>query len=187
MKNSAGGKDAGRAYIFRTSELGVIVAPTIDVFEITMSTIERGDMLVLDATLSGGTASTVEFFVDLDRSGDIDPGSDLLLAVDAEPSDGWSVTFDSQSLPSGSWDALARARSSEAAASWSDTVAVPFTLFEVCNGDFTGDRVVDGADLAVVLMAIEAGGAFPELDVTGDGVVTGQELSVVLATWGACP
>ncbi|MFO0873677.1 MAG: hypothetical protein U0575_06860 [Phycisphaerales bacterium] len=65
--------------------------------------------------------------------------------------------------------------------------SVALTLDEIvpCPADITGDGLVDGADLGVLLAAWGpcVGCA---ADVTFDGVVDGADLGVVLAAWGAC-
>ena len=53
-----------------------------------------------------------------------------------------------------------------------------------CTADVTGDAMVNGDDLLLVIGQWGAAGA---ADVNGDGVVDGADLLLVLATWGACP
>jgi hypothetical protein len=57
-----------------------------------------------------------------------------------------------------------------------------------CTGDFTGDTVVDGADLAVLLGVWGTTGT-PGFtgDLTADGLVDGADLAALLGGWGACP
>lgn len=57
-----------------------------------------------------------------------------------------------------------------------------------CPGDVTGDRVVNGVDLAAVLDAwgTPGSGQF-DTDVNGDGIVNGVDLAEVLGAWGQCP
>jgi len=57
-----------------------------------------------------------------------------------------------------------------------------------CNADITGDGMVLGDDLALLLAAwsqpaAKAGGA----DVDGSGFVDGGDLSILLGSWGTCP
>ena len=57
-----------------------------------------------------------------------------------------------------------------------------------CPSDITGDGMVFGDDLALLLAAwgmpaAKAGGA----DVDADGIVGGGDLAVLLGSWGACP
>jgi formylglycine-generating enzyme required for sulfatase activity len=58
-----------------------------------------------------------------------------------------------------------------------------------CMADLTGDRVVDGTDLAEVLA--QWGPCGPRescsADVNDDGVVNGVDLANLLAAWGFCP
>ena len=53
---------------------------------------------------------------------------------------------------------------------------------ESIDGDFNGDGIVDGADLARVLGAW--GTDAPGGDLNGDGIVDGADLALVLANWG---
>jgi 3-phytase/alkaline phosphatase D len=69
------------------------------------------------------------------------------------------------------------------------TVRQRFTVVpqaDACRGDLTGDRRVDGADLAQVLGAWGQT-AWTPADLTGDGAVDGTDLGSVLAAWGSCP
>jgi formylglycine-generating enzyme required for sulfatase activity len=58
-----------------------------------------------------------------------------------------------------------------------------------CISDITGDRVVDGSDLANVLAQWgPCGSSDPcSADVNDDGAVNGVDLGNVLAAWGFCP
>jgi hypothetical protein len=53
----------------------------------------------------------------------------------------------------------------------------------LCPADLTGDSIVDGADLGLLLADWENPGAG---DLDGDGVVTGADLGLLLASWGEC-
>ena len=53
-----------------------------------------------------------------------------------------------------------------------------------CPGDLTGDCVVDGTDLGIVLGYW--GSTPPLADLNGDGIVDGMDLTIVLANWGDC-
>jgi|GEM_PF-3436139 len=55
-----------------------------------------------------------------------------------------------------------------------------------CAGDITGDGLVDGADIAMILGNWGTIGA-SAFDLNGDGVVDGADLATVLGGWGACP
>ena len=48
--------------------------------------------------------------------------------------------------------------------------------------DLTGDGVVDGADLGILLGAWGSSG--PAGDVNGDGSVDGSDLGLLLGAWG---
>ncbi len=52
-----------------------------------------------------------------------------------------------------------------------------------CVGDFNGDQVRDGFDLATLL----SGWGGPNGDCNGDGTTDGVDLSFILSGWGACP
>ena len=52
-----------------------------------------------------------------------------------------------------------------------------------CGGDFNGDGVRNGADLATLLSAWGTAGG----DVNGDGTTNGADLAGLLSGWGACP
>jgi hypothetical protein len=66
-----------------------------------------------------------------------------------------------------------------------DEVVLSVGDIEPCPGDISGDGVVDGADLGLLLAAWGpcAGCA---ADVNFDGIVDGADLGVVLASWGPC-
>ncbi len=53
----------------------------------------------------------------------------------------------------------------------------------VCPGDYNGDQVRDGADLATLLSAWGT----PDGDITGDGLTDGTDLTTLLSGWGPCP
>lgn len=54
-----------------------------------------------------------------------------------------------------------------------------------CGGDLNGDRVVDGADLGLLLGAWNA--ASSGADINQDGTVDGADLGLLLGGWGPCP
>ena len=56
-----------------------------------------------------------------------------------------------------------------------------------CPADLTGDRVVNGADLAALLGAWGPCSGSCPADLTGDGVVNGADLAALLGAWGNCP
>ncbi|MFZ9691305.1 MAG: BACON domain-containing protein, partial [Phycisphaerales bacterium] len=57
-----------------------------------------------------------------------------------------------------------------------------------CFGDLTGDGVIDGADLSVLLgyWGPCGLGGCEAADLTGDGQIDGADLSVMLGGWGGC-
>ncbi len=56
-----------------------------------------------------------------------------------------------------------------------------------CPADLTGDGIVNGADLTVVLANWGKCKSGCEGDLNGDGNIDGADLTVVLAAWGTCP
>ncbi len=52
-----------------------------------------------------------------------------------------------------------------------------------CPGDYNGDGLRDGSDLATLLSSWGTSGG----DITGDGVTDGADLSTLLSGWGTCP
>ena len=55
-----------------------------------------------------------------------------------------------------------------------------------CLADVTGDGVVNGGDLGIVLSSWGGGDAFGTGDVNHDGVIDGSDLTIVLSSWGSC-
>ena len=56
-----------------------------------------------------------------------------------------------------------------------------------CPGDLTGNGLVNGADLGLVLAAWASDGTDePGSDVNQDGIVNGADLAFVLGAWGPC-
>ena len=56
-----------------------------------------------------------------------------------------------------------------------------------CAADITGDGLVNGGDLGVVLSAWGATSPTGVGDVTHDGFVDGSDLAILLSNWGVCP
>ncbi len=70
---------------------------------------------------------------------------------------------------------------------WNDTpngLSVGAVIEVPCAGDLTGDGVVDGPDLGMLLGQWGLTGA---ADLTLDGIVDAADLSIVLGGWGSCP
>jgi hypothetical protein len=56
-----------------------------------------------------------------------------------------------------------------------------------CYGDVTGNQLVDGIDLAILISAWGGGGSGEfDADLDQDGVVDGRDLALLLSTWGTC-
>jgi subtilisin family serine protease len=53
----------------------------------------------------------------------------------------------------------------------------------LCPADFTGDRLVNGSDLGILL----ASWGTSQNDMNGDGFVDGSDLGMLLSAWGTCP
>jgi len=78
---------------------------------------------------------------------------------------------------------------------WGDSAAVSYSnvrlvLYGVeplpaCPADFTGDGVVDGGDLGLLLLQWLQ--TTPAYDLNGDGVVDGGDIGMLLLQWGPCP
>ena len=60
---------------------------------------------------------------------------------------------------------------------------VPDECF-ACPADASGDNMVNGIDLAIILAGWGGSGAG---DVDNSGVIDGIDLAIVLAGWGVCP
>lgn len=57
-----------------------------------------------------------------------------------------------------------------------------------CPADLVDDNAVNGADLAIILVAWGTSGSqYPGADQDGNGVVNGSDLAAILAAWGPCP
>ncbi|MCH2137369.1 MAG: hypothetical protein MK101_12480 [Phycisphaerales bacterium] len=54
-----------------------------------------------------------------------------------------------------------------------------------CDADLTGDGLVDGADLNILLG--DWGQSASVADITDDGLVDGADLNILLGAWGVCP
>ncbi|MCE2885385.1 MAG: hypothetical protein LW806_10855 [Planctomycetaceae bacterium] len=68
-----------------------------------------------------------------------------------------------------------------------DNISLVLVEHPACVADVSGDGVVDGADLAIMLDSWgTAGGGEFDCDLNGDGVVGGADLTVVLDGWGPC-
>ena len=55
-----------------------------------------------------------------------------------------------------------------------------------CPFDLTGDRLIDGQDLSLVLINFYSTTA-GDVDVNQDGYIDSQDIAVILANWGPCP
>ena len=56
-----------------------------------------------------------------------------------------------------------------------------------CLADLTGDGLVNGVDLGIVLNSWGVAGPQGYGDVNHDGVIDGVDPSYLLSNWGACP
>lgn len=77
------------------------------------------------------------------------------------------------------------------AGGWTDGGGNTFTTSPCvppCPADIVRDNAVNGADLAIILVAWDTNGSqYPGADIDGNGVVNGSDLAAVLAAWGPCP
>ncbi len=60
---------------------------------------------------------------------------------------------------------------------------------DVCTGDFDGNEVVEGVDLAYILGEWGDCPLYEDCpwDLNGDLIVDGQDLAIILTAWGPCP
>lgn len=58
--------------------------------------------------------------------------------------------------------------------------------YDLCTADLTGDGIVDGADVGIVISAWDSTDDSPA-DLNQDGIVDGADLGMVLRAWGPCP
>ncbi|MCX5651361.1 MAG: hypothetical protein NTU45_08235 [Planctomycetota bacterium] len=74
---------------------------------------------------------------------------------------------------------------------WTDGGGNTFTTATCappCPADIIRDATVNGADLAIILVAWGTSGSqYPGADLDGNRVVNGSDLAAVLAAWGPCP
>ena len=57
---------------------------------------------------------------------------------------------------------------------------------EVCLGDLNHDKVVNAADIGLLLGMWGQPSDLPEADLNGDGVVDNGDFGLILANWGPC-
>ena len=60
---------------------------------------------------------------------------------------------------------------------------------DVCTGDFDGNEVVEGVDLAYFLGHWGDCALYEDCpwDLNGDLIVDGEDLAIILTAWGPCP
>jgi hypothetical protein len=108
-----------------------------------------------------------------------------LQAPDAEDFDqfGTAVALHGESVVIGSWgddvDTLENAGSAY--------IFDLNCLKSSCDADLSGDSIVDGVDLGLMLGAWEATDNPNGADLNDDGIVDGVDLGALLSAWGACP
>lgn len=113
-------------------------------------------------------------------SGRLRPHDSFMNHLGSDPNGVWFIDLqDLQSGDSGSFVSAALVLEVEEDCD-GDGVADECT----CPGDLTGNKVIDGADLADLLSRWSQAGGPADLD--GDGFVAGGDLAVLLAGWGAC-
>jgi hypothetical protein len=57
----------------------------------------------------------------------------------------------------------------------------------LCPGDLNADRVIDGADIGILLEQWGAASPFSVADINRNGIVDGADLGTLLTRWGPCP
>ena len=58
---------------------------------------------------------------------------------------------------------------------------------DLCAADLTGDCVIDGGDLPVILGSWGSTLDDEPGDLNGDGIIDGSDMAVLLSNWGPCP
>ena len=203
--------DACEGPIADTCEDPLIIDPNSVTFfnnhGATPSGIADDDLLCTD-TFYTGAEPDVWFFLNLDDPGNLDLSTcylgsydtdlslytgltcDDLIKVacngDAEPSEtcqqfhsGLSYTAD----PGRYWIRIGGYNSAEG----SGFLTMSFDgAPSSCNGDFTGDGIVNGADFGSLLAAWGPCTGCPE-DLNGDNIVNGADVGLFLSLWGPCP
>jgi len=71
-------------------------------------------------------------------------------------------------------------------AGWYSSLAV-HVPWSPCPGDLFADRVVNGADLGILLSQWGPATTTTVSDLNRDGVVNGADLGLLLSNWGPCP
>jgi hypothetical protein len=94
-----------------------------------------GAAMVLEATGvdDDGMVVSVDFYRDADHDGLLDPETDELLANDTAPADGWSVTFNTSSLATGTQTYFAVATDDEDTASTAAVATVVTDKYAVLD------------------------------------------------------
>jgi hypothetical protein len=100
------------------------------------------------------------------------PGDDGLWTLDA-----------SVALPVGTIQAMRTSEALTVMLSTDRSIVIDHAGPPSCPADLTGDGVVDGADLGLIL---SAWGNSPLGDLTGDGITDGADLGLMLTAFGPC-
>ncbi|MCP4069171.1 MAG: hypothetical protein GY741_12895, partial [Phycisphaeraceae bacterium] len=66
---------------------------------------------------------------------------------------------------------------------WSDRPIRYTPPVNPCPADLSGDGIVNGGDIGLLLVAWGT----PDVDLDGDGTTGGADLGLILAAWGPCP
>jgi hypothetical protein len=191
LDDTAGGADAGSAYVFVGD--GVTWHEQAHLFA---SDGAPDDRFTSDIAISGDTI-VVGAFLD-DTRGGTDAGSAYvfsreagawteyarLFASDGSGDDrfGYSVEMSGETIIAGAWRHDTRSGGTDAGTAYVFNLGCE----PACQTDLDGNGLVDAADLAMLL-----GGWGPNLnhpaDFDGNGVVDGADLANVLGSWGPCP
>lgn len=79
---------------------------------------------------------------------------------------------------------------SDIAGRWQDSGGNSFSLLceQICTGDLTQDRIVNAADLGLLIGAWNTDGSIVEgSDINDDDIVNAADLGLLIGAWGACP
>ena len=95
----------------------------------------------------------------------------------------------------GNWFGQASEQQDLSGVSWvvaggSHTIAIERDCYQTCTASVSGNCIVDGADLALLLAywgPVNDSTASSVCDINVDGRVDGFDLGVLLNNWGPCP
>ena len=157
------------------------IIPTIDALFSAPESLVQGDFVKLTATNvadADGVVSRVEFYVDSNANGLIDPGTDLLIAEVTQGTENWSWTGKSTDFPSGAITYLARAQDNDN--DWSDPVSAQGTIIapDIIVGHSDSRKVIyTDTDGSIITLQVANGVA--KLNIEGQSLRTSQNGSTI--------